>query len=88
MTDPPRYPDRDLAAGNETGLRPDRESTTGMPRWVKVSAIVALIVVLLFLVVMLTGGGAGHGPSRHSMSGGVNDPTFSLSLTESGVQQS
>lgn len=37
----------------------------GMPRWVKVSAIVAAAVVLLLLVFLLTGGGGGHGPQRH-----------------------
>ena len=40
----------------------------GMPRWVKVSLIVALVLVALFLIVNLAGGG-GHGPQRHSGSG-------------------
>ena len=43
--------------------RPDHESATGIPRWVKVFGIIALIVVLLVVVVMLTGGGIGsHTP--------------------------
>jgi hypothetical protein len=46
----------------------------GMPRWVKVSAILALLLALLIAVVLLVGGGD-HGPGRHfsghfSSSGG------------------
>ena len=36
----------------------------GMPRWVKVLAIVALIIVAHLVVVGLVLGG-GHGPQRH-----------------------
>ncbi|MFD1528410.1 hypothetical protein [Pseudonocardia aurantiaca] len=39
-----------------------------MPRWVKVSGIVALAVALALVVVLLTGAG-GHGPGRHMPSG-------------------
>jgi hypothetical protein len=35
-----------------------------VPGWVKVFAIVAVLVVLAFVVVLLTGG---HGPSRHGL---------------------
>ena len=65
MADPPPYPD--------TGVEPDRGSTTGTPRWVKVFGIIALVAVVLFLVVMLIGGGE-HGPGRH-MSAGGSDTT-------------
>jgi hypothetical protein len=34
-----------------------------MPRWVKVFAIVAVLVILLFVVLLITGG---HRPRRHS----------------------
>jgi hypothetical protein len=64
MSDPPLYPDAD----QEDGVGPDRASTTGTPRWVKVFGIVALIVVVLFVVLFVFGGG-GHGPGRHSSSG-------------------
>lgn len=37
----------------------------GMPRWVKISAIVVSGAVLLAVVVMLTGVGGPHGPQRH-----------------------
>ena len=70
MADPPRYPD--------TGSEPDRESTTGMPRWVKVFGIIVIVVVLLFVVVtMVAGGGGGHGPSRHAPSGDAGTPLAS-----------
>lgn len=35
--------------------------TAGMPRWVKVFAVVAAIFVVLLVVMPLTG----HGPGRH-----------------------
>ncbi len=56
MANRPPYPDTD----NDTGVGPDRESTTGTPRWVKVFGIIALVVVLLFVILMF---GDGHDPS-------------------------
>ena len=45
---------------------PERPPAAGMPRWVKVSAIVAAVVVVLVVVLLLFGGGPGaHGPNRH-----------------------
>jgi hypothetical protein len=44
--------------------RTDRESIRRIPRWVKVSALVALLLALLVVVMLLIGGG-GHGPGRH-----------------------
>ena len=83
MADPPR----DSDAGEDTGVAPDRESTIGTPRWVKVSGIIALVLVLLFVIVMLTGGG-GHGPGRHTLfDGGPSGPTPPSNVTEHGVQQ-
>lgn len=42
--------------------RPDVEGA-GMPRWVKVSAAIAIVLVAVFVVVHLAGGGmAGHTP--------------------------
>lgn len=54
--------------GDETGVRPDRGSPPGMPRWVKVSAITVGVLVLLVVGVMLIGGGD-HGPGRHGAGG-------------------
>jgi hypothetical protein len=41
-----------------------RGATTSTPRWVKVFAIIALVVVLLFVSLLLTRGE--HGPGRHT----------------------
>jgi hypothetical protein len=62
MAEPPRYPE----SGDEPGVGLDVDST-GTPRWVKVFALVALIVVVLFVILLLTGG---HGPARHSFGDG------------------
>ena len=45
------------------------EDTQPMPRWVKVSGIIAIVLVVLFLLLLLFGGGR-HGPGRHLASGG------------------
>jgi ABC-type transporter Mla subunit MlaD len=45
-------------------MEPAREPT---PRWVKVFAIIALVVVVLFVVLLLTGRGGEHGPGRHAV---------------------
>ncbi|MBT2521154.1 hypothetical protein [Arthrobacter sp. ISL-28] len=61
MTNEPNRP----AKGNEQ----DRETLTGPPRWVKVSAIVAGILILVAVAVMLLSGGQ-HGPARHGLGMG------------------
>ncbi len=43
----------------------DRRAGQGMPRWVKLSLIVALVLVLTFVVANLIGVGGEHGPGRH-----------------------
>jgi hypothetical protein len=48
----------------------------GMPRWVKVSAIVVAVLALLVVIVVLVSGGE-HGPRRHLPGGetpGVQTP--------------
>jgi hypothetical protein len=55
MADRPSSPERDGSA--------DRGPAAGPPRWVKVSAIIALVLVVLVLVLLLAGGN--HGPGRH-----------------------
>ncbi len=67
MSDSPPYPDSNLGSGG-TAAGSDRGSISGTPRWVKVFGLVALAVVLAFVILLLTGGGAGHGPSRHAQS--------------------
>ena len=49
--------------GQESNNPPVQERP-GVPRWVKVFALIALAVVLVLVVVMLLGGE--HGPGMHS----------------------
>jgi hypothetical protein len=60
MADPPLSPETDDA----TGLRPGGEPTAGMPRWVKVSLIIAIVLVLALVISFLAG--VGHGPGLHT----------------------
>jgi hypothetical protein len=68
MADPSSYPERDASS--------DRGPTAGIPRWVKVSGIIALIAVLLLIILLLTV--SNHGPGRHVSSRGLNGPLPSL----------
>jgi hypothetical protein len=58
MADPP--------PNSDAGDRPDLESNTGTPRWVKVFGTIAIIVLLLFVIMLVAGGGR-HGPGRHRL---------------------
>jgi hypothetical protein len=53
MADPLHYP----------GSEPDRDER--IPRWIKVSGIVLVLVILAVVLVMVIGGGGEHGPRRH-----------------------
>jgi hypothetical protein len=54
---------RHSQAGRTAGVPPDSEASRGRPRWLKVSAIVALVVVLVVVAMLVAVGG--HGPGRH-----------------------
>jgi len=45
----------------------DADAVPGMPRWVKVIAVVAALVVLVLIIGKLSG--ADHGPGRHAPGG-------------------
>jgi hypothetical protein len=64
MADPPR----DRHTGEDARLAADRQPAPGMPRWVKVTAVIVAVVALLLVIVMLISGG-GHGPQRHRSDG-------------------
>jgi hypothetical protein len=50
--------------------RPDTaDAPPGMPRWVKVAAVVVGLLILLFVVLQLTGIAGEHGPGMHSSTG-------------------
>lgn len=64
-----------MAEQTESGPhgRGGASSAGGVPRWVKVSAVVAVVVVL-FLGVMALVAGGDHGPGRHVPSGAGDAP--------------
>lgn len=43
--------------GDDTDARPGGESTTRRPRWVRVAAIIVIVLIVLFVISHLTGGG-------------------------------
>jgi hypothetical protein len=53
--------------GLEASLMHSRGSTTSAPRWVKVFAIVAVLVIALFVILHLAGRGLGD----HTLHSGV-----------------
>jgi hypothetical protein len=77
MADPTRYPD----TNDDTGVAPDRESTSGTPRWVKVFGIIAFVVVLLFFIVLFTRG-PHRGPGDHTPFGSSDAQTPPSSVIE------
>ena len=76
----------DPAGGPNFGgenMRPDQERIISAPRWVKVFAIIALVVLVLFVILLVTGGPGRHGPGRHTGDLGRHLPP--TGATESGV---
>ena len=59
---------------------PRSPDTGGIPRWVKVSGIIVLVLALLAVVMLLIGGG-GHTPRRHAPSGDAGGQTPPASVT-------
>ena len=53
-----------LPATPESGPAPP-----GMPRWVKVAAVVVGLLILAVLILQLTGLAGEHGPRMHSSAG-------------------
>jgi hypothetical protein len=63
MADLPPDSNAPPSNSDEARLRHDRQSLPGLPRWVKVSAIIAIVLVAAFVAVHLAGGGfRGHAP--------------------------
>ena len=48
------------------------------PRWVKILAIIALVLVLLLGALHLSGIGGNHGPAQHLPSGSSSTPFSSV----------
>ena len=57
---------------SQTKTKSDRQSPPGMPGWVKVFGIIALLLILLLVILMLIGEPEkDHDPARHTLPGGV-----------------
>ena len=71
MVDLPSYSDSD-----DDTARGSIPEYPGMPRWVKISGIIALVLVLLVGIMLVTGLGGSHGPGRHVLpvEHGVQQP--------------
>jgi hypothetical protein len=72
--EPPRHPE----IGDERSAAPDVESPPGTPRWVKLFAVIAVIVVAGFVILLLTGG---HSPARHSFGSDPGETAARVSLS-------
>ena len=72
MADAPGYRDSD----DGTRAEPNGLSAPRTPRWVKVFAVIALVLVLLAAIALFTGLGGPHGPGRHMPAGdgAANEP--------------
>ena len=79
MAELPPYPDAD----DEIDVRTDRESPPGVPRWLKVSGLIALALAVLILVLLLIVGGR-HGPGRHALETDTAAASVTATLPLSG----
>ena len=59
-----------------------RSGPPGIPRWVKVSGLIAALIVLVVVALMLIGGD--HGPGRHT-GAPANLPSF-VTAEQSGLR--
>ncbi|HLE97092.1 MAG TPA: hypothetical protein VI997_06955 [Candidatus Thermoplasmatota archaeon] len=57
-------------------MREQEDGYAGIPRWVKISGIVVLVLLLLFLGLKAFGVGGEHGPMRHLPSSGDGASTI------------
>ena len=62
---------------SQTEVAPDRRSTPGTPRWVKILGIIAIVLVLVFITLHLTG----RSPMDHNMG------NMDMTPTQQEVQQ-
>lgn len=78
-------PAEDRSSGDTRG--PEVGGAEGMPRWVRATLLIGVVVVIL-VVVMLA---FGHGPGQHGHAGGAASPkarTGVLALADHADRQS
>ena len=73
-------PNQDRPPQDEADTRPG--APPGMPRWVRIAALVVGVLILLFVLLQLTGVGGDHGPGRHMSGQGPVSPGASTSASE------
>lgn len=70
--------------GAGTDSRPGADSgpgqPPGMPRWVKLSGAVLLLVLGLLVLLAVLGGPGGHGPGRHALAAAPAGPVAAQEL--------
>ena len=69
MADPTSYPETEHDSAKQT-------PGPGMPRWVKISLVIAILVAIAFVVTWLLG--IQHGPSLHEPPQGSGDHLSSI----------
>ena len=62
------------ASNGDIGAESERESPPGVPRWVKVFAIVSVVLVLLFAGLHLSGNAPTHMPGSGTAQHGMPMP--------------
>lgn len=65
------------SAGN-AGAGPDHGEFQGMPRWVKVSGLIVVLLAVLVGLLLVLGGPGGHGPGRHGSASGSGAQVLAL----------
>ena len=68
----------------QTPLEPGHGSMGGIPRWVKVFGIIALVLILIFVISLLAG--VRHGPGMHTPSSDAGGFSWHSSLAEHAEQ--
>ncbi|MEV5912921.1 hypothetical protein AB0M00_28960 [Streptomyces chartreusis] len=58
-------PSQERGTRDEMGGAPGLAPSAGLPRWVKLSGLVALVLAVVVAVMLLLMGPGGHGPGRH-----------------------
>jgi hypothetical protein len=77
MTDPTT----DREASHDAGTHSRATATVGMPRWVKISLIVAGVLIAVLVALKFAHVGPQHGPERH-FGPGMHRPTPSSMESE------
>lgn len=73
-------------SGSESAADHDYGSSSGLPRWLRIAGICALLLALVAVVALLMSGGE-HGPSRHTSTGLSGSETSATGATDADGHQ-